>query len=36
MVIPSDKTALPNAPIEEMGFDAEETEELDKLAEETR
>ena len=36
MVSPSDKPALQDAPIEEMGFDAAETEELDKLAEETR
>ena len=36
MVSPSDKAALQDAPIEEIEFDAAETEELDKLAEETR
>ena len=36
MVSPSDKPALQDAAIEEMKFDAAETEELDKLAEETR
>ena len=36
MVSPSDKPALQDAPIEEMEFDAAETKELDKLAEETR
>ena len=36
MVNPSDKAALQDAPIEEMEFDAADTEELDKLADETR
>ena len=36
MVSPSDEAALQDAPIEEIEFDAAETEELDKLAEETR
>ena len=36
MVSPSDKAALQDAPIEEMGFDAAETKGMDKLAEETR
>ncbi len=36
MVNPSVKPALQDAPIEEIEFDAAETEELDKLAEDTR
>ena len=36
MVSPSDEAALPDASIEEIEFDAAETEELDKLAERTR
>ena len=36
MVSPSNEAALQDAPIEEIEFDAAETEELDKLAEETR
>ena len=36
MVSPSDEAAPQDAPIEEIEFDAAETEELDKLAEETR
>jgi hypothetical protein len=35
MVSPSDETALWNALIEEMEFDAAETEKLDRLAERT-
>jgi hypothetical protein len=36
MVNSSDKAALPDAPIEEIEFDAAETKELDRLAERTR
>lgn len=36
MVSTSDKAALRDAPIEDIEFDAAETEELDKLAERTR
>ena len=36
MASPSDEAALRDAPIEEIEFGAAETEELDKLAEETR
>ena len=36
MVSPLDEAALPDASIEEIEFDAAETEELDRLAEETR
>lgn len=36
MVSASDKAALQDSPIEEMEFDAAETKELDRLAEETR
>ena len=36
IVSPLDEAALQDAPIEEMEFDAAETKELDKLAEETR
>ena len=36
MVSPLDESALQDAPIEEIEFDAAEIEDLDKLAEETR
>ncbi|MGB7570465.1 MAG: hypothetical protein WBL87_01775 [Methanothrix sp.] len=36
MVSSSDKAALPDAPIEDIEFDAAETKELDKLAERAR
>jgi len=36
MVSPSNEAALQDAPIEDIEFDAAETEELDKLAETTR
>jgi len=36
MVSPSDKAVLRDATIEEMEFDAAETEELDKLADRAR
>ena len=36
MVSPLDEAALQDAPIEEIEFDAAETEELDRMAERTR
>ena len=36
MASPSDKAAFQDAPIVDMEFDAEETKELDRLAERTR